>query len=181
MGRPLRGWVAGFSEVLRSVCERRPLALSDDCQRRENACSRVLEPTPCQIPIYHLLHPLFKLGFMWLKGRKIAGFLELFNRSTHQGSGVHWELKFLWDPVFYCWNSRWSSISCPLSMIPEFCLVYSAPQACPVARLLPSPPPATPAFPRQQPRRVPRRRQSGSHAGLPSQPGTPPSSGSRLY
>lgn len=54
-----------------------------------------LEPTPCQIPIYHLLHPLFQLGFMRLKGRKIAGFLELFNRSTHQGSGVHRELKFL--------------------------------------------------------------------------------------
>ena len=28
-------------------------------QRRENACSRALEPTPCQIPMYHLLRPLF--------------------------------------------------------------------------------------------------------------------------
>lgn len=86
MGRPSRGWVAGFLEVLRSICERRPLALSADWQRRENACSRALEPTPCQIPIYHLLRPLFKLGFMRLKGRKIAGFLELFNRSTHQAA-----------------------------------------------------------------------------------------------
>lgn len=68
-----------------------------------------------------------------------------------------------------------------LSMLPEFCLVYFAPLRH--AGWLASSPrhPAAPAFPRQQPAEGPRHRQSRSHAGLPSQPGTPPSSGSRLY